>query len=64
GKDEKHLKLILTKDNKTIEALFFNFDKEPQLYENISLLGSISKNEFRGLATPQLNFVKIYKIFI
>ncbi|EAJ9496368.1 single-stranded-DNA-specific exonuclease RecJ, partial [Campylobacter coli] len=47
------LKLILTKDNKTIEALFFNFDKEPQLYENISLLGSISKNEFRGLATPQ-----------
>ncbi|MEE6575290.1 hypothetical protein VWM83_09580, partial [Campylobacter coli] len=28
-------------------------DKELQLYENISLLGSISKNEFRGLATPQ-----------
>ncbi len=53
GKDEKHLKLILTRENKTIEALFFNFDKEPQLCENINLLGSISKNEFRGLATPQ-----------
>ncbi|EAK4039306.1 single-stranded-DNA-specific exonuclease RecJ, partial [Campylobacter jejuni] len=53
GKDEKHLKLILTKKNKTIEALFFNFDKEPELNQNISLLGSISKNEFRGLVTPQ-----------
>ncbi|EDP7776461.1 single-stranded-DNA-specific exonuclease RecJ, partial [Campylobacter jejuni] len=50
---EKHLKLILTKENKTIEALFFNFDKEPELNQNISLLGSISKNEFRGLVTPQ-----------
>jgi len=54
GKDEKHLKLILTKDNKTLEALFFNFDKEPNLDENISLICSISKNEFRSLVTPQL----------
>lgn len=53
GKDEKHLKLVLTKENKTIEALFFNFDKEPELNQNISLLGSISKNEFRGMVTPQ-----------
>ncbi len=49
----RHLKLILTKDNKTLEALFFNFDKEPGLNENITLLGSISKNRFRGLITPQ-----------
>lgn len=54
GKEEKHLKLILTKDNKTLEALFFNFDKEPNLNENVSLLGSISKNEFRGLVTIQI----------
>ncbi|MCX2683469.1 single-stranded-DNA-specific exonuclease RecJ [Campylobacter sp. MIT 21-1685] len=53
GRESKHLKLILTKENKTIEALFFNFDKEPQINENISLLGSISKNEFKGLITPQ-----------
>lgn len=53
GKDEKHLKLILTKENRVIEALFFNFDKEPQVDECISLVGSISKNEFRGLVTPQ-----------
>ncbi len=53
GRDEKHLKLVLTKDNKTIEALFFNFNKEPEFNENINLIGSISKNEFRGLVTPQ-----------
>lgn len=53
GKDEKHLKLILTKENKTIEALFFNFDKEPNSSESVNLIGSISKNEFRGLVTPQ-----------
>lgn len=54
GKEEKHLKLILTKDNKTLEALFFNFDKEPNLNENVSLLASISKNEFRGQITIQI----------
>ena len=54
GKEEKHLKLILTKKNKVVEALFFHFDKEPQVDECISLVGSISKNEFRGLVTPQL----------
>ncbi len=56
----KHLKLILTKDNKSLEALFFNFDKEPNLNENISLLGSITKNSFRGLITPQLIIKNIY----
>ena len=59
GKDEKHLKFILTKDNKTIEALFFNADKENQLDDKISLIGSISKNEFRGLITPQIIIQKI-----
>ena len=53
GKDEKHLKLILNSGNKSIEALFFNFDKEPELNEQVSLIGSISKNEFKGLVTPQ-----------
>lgn len=61
GKNEKHLKLILSKENKTFEALFFNYDKEPNLNENISLLGSISKNKFRGLITPQLIIKNIYE---
>lgn len=59
GRESKHLKLILTKESKTIEALFFNFDKEPQINENISLVGSISKNEFKGLITPQFIVNKI-----
>lgn len=59
GKDEKHLKLILTKENKTLEALFFNFDQDPNLNDNIDLLGSISKNEFRSLVTPQIIVRKI-----
>ncbi|MCW1360832.1 single-stranded-DNA-specific exonuclease RecJ [Campylobacter sp. CCS1377] len=54
GKEEKHLKLILTKNNKTLEALFFNFDKEPNIGDKITLVSSISKNEFHGLITPQL----------
>ncbi|TNB56775.1 single-stranded-DNA-specific exonuclease RecJ [Campylobacter helveticus] len=53
GNEKKHLKLILVKENRTIEALFFNFDKEPNLEDSISLIGNISKNEFRGLITPQ-----------
>ncbi|WP_276883937.1 single-stranded-DNA-specific exonuclease RecJ [Campylobacter cuniculorum] len=62
-KNSKHLKLILTKENKAIEALFFNFDKEPNLNENITLLGSVSKNKFRGLITPQFIIKDIYKSY-
>ncbi|EMJ2168784.1 single-stranded-DNA-specific exonuclease RecJ [Campylobacter upsaliensis] len=62
GKEKKHLKLILVKDNKTIEALFFNFDKEPNLEESINLVGSISKNEFRGLVTPQFIIQELYSL--
>lgn len=61
GKDEKHLKLILTKENKAIEALFFNFDKDPSLNQSVTLLGSISKNKFRGLITPQFIIKDILK---
>ncbi|AJC93366.1 single-stranded-DNA-specific exonuclease RecJ [Campylobacter volucris] len=61
GKDEKHIKLILTYDNKTLEALFFNYDYEPNIGENISLIASISKNNFRGLITPQLTIKEIIK---
>lgn len=62
GKEKKHLKLILVKDNKTIEALFFNFDKEPNLEESINLVGIISKNEFRGLVTPQFIIQELYSL--
>ncbi|TKX29683.1 single-stranded-DNA-specific exonuclease RecJ [Campylobacter sp. MIT 12-5580] len=60
GKDEKHLKLILCKDNTNIEALFFNFDKEPMIGEKITCIASISKNTFRGLLTPQLIIQELF----
>lgn len=54
GDKEQHLKLILQDKNKMVEALFFNFDKDVELNSKISFVASISKNEFRGLLTPQL----------
>ncbi|EAK5529602.1 single-stranded-DNA-specific exonuclease RecJ [Campylobacter lari] len=61
GKDENHMKLILTQGNKTLEALFFNFDYEPELGESIDLIASVSKNNFRGLITPQLTIKEILR---
>ncbi|MCR6591581.1 single-stranded-DNA specific exonuclease [Campylobacter insulaenigrae] len=61
GKDEKHMKLVLTYGSKTLEALFFNFDYDPQVGENIKLIASISRNNFRGLVTPQLTIKEILK---
>lgn len=54
GRDQNHLKLILQKDDKTLEALFFNFTRHVKVGESISIIFSISKNSFRGLVTPQL----------
>ena len=54
GKDGRHLKLILSKDNASVEALFFDFDKEVNIGETISFIANISKNEFGGVITPQL----------
>ncbi len=54
GKDKNHLKLILEDGNSTLEAIFFNFDKEAKRGDKISILFSVSKNDYRGLVTPQL----------
>lgn len=54
GREQNHLKLILQKDNKCLEALFFNFTRHPHIGDSIDIVVSISKNSFRGLVTPQL----------
>jgi single-stranded-DNA-specific exonuclease recJ len=54
GREQNHLKLILQKDGKCLEALFFNFTNQPQIGDTIDLVFSVSKNSFRGLVTPQL----------
>jgi len=54
GRDRRHLKLILLKDNYSIESLFFNFDVDVQRGDKIDILFSVSRNDYRGLVTPQL----------
>ena len=54
GRDRSHLKLILVKDNHSIEALFFNYDVDVQRGDKIDILFTVSRNEYRGLVTPQL----------
>ncbi len=61
GKEETHLKIILQKENKTLEAIFFNYDYMPKSGENIDILVTISKNSFRGLITPQLLIKEIIR---
>ncbi|CAD7288075.1 Single-stranded-DNA-specific exonuclease RecJ [Campylobacter majalis] len=59
GKDQNHLKLILQKDDKILEALFFNHTRHVKIGESIDIVFSISKNSFRGLVTPQLMIKEI-----
>ncbi len=54
GRDKNHLKLLLSKNNHTIESLFFNYDKDVSRGDTVDILFSVSKNEYRGVVTPQL----------
>ncbi|NOX16434.1 MAG: single-stranded-DNA-specific exonuclease RecJ [Epsilonproteobacteria bacterium] len=59
GKDKNHLKLILQEGANTLEAIFFNFDKYVQKGDKIDILFTVSKNDYRGLVTPQLMIKEI-----
>lgn len=54
GRDKNHLKLILKSKNKTLESLFFNFNKHVRSGSKIDILFTVSKNSYKGLVTPQL----------
>ncbi len=54
GANANHQKLILESEDITIESLYFNFDTKIYNGEIIDIVCSISKNEFRGLVTPQV----------
>ncbi|MDR0762367.1 MAG: single-stranded-DNA-specific exonuclease RecJ [Campylobacteraceae bacterium] len=54
GKEGRHKKLILQRGDKTIEALYYNFKQEVKSGDKIDILFSVSRNDFRGLVTPQL----------
>ncbi len=54
GVNANHQKLILESENHTIESLYFNFDEKICTGDKINIVCSVSKNEFRGLVTPQV----------
>ena len=54
GKDGQHLKLILQEGSNALEALFFNYDVKARQGDRIDILFTVSRNDYRGLATPQL----------
>ncbi len=59
GKEKNHLKLILQEGSSTLESIFFNFDKEVKRGDKIDILFTLSKNDYRGLVTPQLMIKEI-----
>lgn len=61
GKDGQHLKLILQEGNNALEALFFNHDIRAKQGDTIDILFTISRNDYRGLVTPQLLIKQIVK---
>ncbi|MDR1460592.1 MAG: single-stranded-DNA-specific exonuclease RecJ [Campylobacteraceae bacterium] len=63
GKDGRHKKLILrSNDNRHIESLFFNCSQDIKKGDIVDIVFSISKNNFRGLITPQLMIKEILEI--
>ena len=61
GKDGQHLKLILQEGNNALEALFFNYDIKAKQNDRIDILFTVSRNDYRGLVTPQLLIKQIVK---
>lgn len=57
GRDKTHLKLLLTKENKEIDAVGFNFGnfaEKLNYNEKIDIVSTLNINEYMGKTTPQL----------
>ena len=54
GRDGKHIKILLEKNESQAEALFFHYDYMPQIGESIRAVVSVTKNNFKGVITPEL----------
>ena len=63
GKDGQHKKFILQYgEGKNIEALFFNCPQEINRGDVIDVVFYVTKNNFRGLVTPQLMIKDILSV--
>ena len=54
GVDANHLKMTLLSENKSIEAIYFNYVTKAEQGEHIDLICTVSKNEFSGNISAQL----------
>jgi single-stranded-DNA-specific exonuclease len=54
GVDKNHLKMSLECEGRSIESIYFNYDKKASEGDHIDLICTISKNEFRGDVSVQL----------
>ncbi len=61
GVDANHLKMTLLSENKSIEAIYFNYATKAEQGEHIDLICTVSKNEFRGNVSAQLMVEEILK---
>ena len=61
GRDGKHIKILLEKNANQAEGLFFHYDYMPKIGENISVVVSVTKNNFKGAITPELIIKEIIR---
>ena len=54
GQNGNHQKMLLECDDTILESICFNFVREVDIGKKVNIIFSISKNEFRGVITPQL----------
>jgi single-stranded-DNA-specific exonuclease len=63
GKDAQHKKFILQYgEGRNIEALFFNCPREINRGDVIDIVFYVTKNNFRGLVTPQLTIKDVLSV--
>lgn len=62
GKNNKHLKLIVEKDNNKVDAIAFNFGEYENILEigdNINIITTLEINEYMGMVNPQFKVREI-----
>jgi len=59
GQNQNHQKIILSKENITLESIHFNFRQKVNTGEKVDIVCTISRNEFRGNVSPQLMIKEI-----
>lgn len=65
GRDNKHLKLVLEKDNNKVDAIAFNFGKYENILEvgdSINVITTLEINEYMGMVNPQFKIRDIADI--